>query len=92
MKIDPRKFGWAGAIAVAVLWTFYSIVVFLLFILAINLSGDFGYTDVANFDWQPPLVKFILILSVLSFGAMLTGRLTAEIYNFLVDRCAIKLR
>ncbi len=91
MKIDPQKLGWAGAIVVGVLWTAYSVVVFLLFFLAINLSGDFAYTDLTNFDWQPPLVKFILYLYILSLGAMLIGKMTAEIYNFLVDKYDTKL-
>ncbi len=91
VKIDAKKLGSAGAAAAAVLWTIYSVTVFLLFILAINLSGDFGYTNFADFDWQPPFKKFILLLTVFSFGAMMTGRLIAKIYNFLIERFYIKL-
>lgn len=91
VEIDSKKLGLAGAAAAAVLWTIYSVTVFLLFILAINLSGDFGYTDFANFEWQPPFMKFILFLIVFSFGAMLTGRLIGKIYNFLIEKFCIKL-
>jgi 2TM family of unknown function (DUF5676) len=92
LKLDPKKLGLAGAIVAGILWTFYSVAVLLLTLLAINLSGDFAYTDLTNYDWHPPLVKFILFLYIFCLGAMLTGKMTAEIYNFLIDRCEIKLR
>lgn len=90
MKIDSNKFGKAVAIAVAILWTLYNIAVFWLMLLAFNLSGDFAYTDLTSYDWQPPLVKFILFLYILSLSAMFIGKLTAEIYNFLVEKSDIK--
>jgi 2TM family of unknown function (DUF5676) len=91
MKIDSNKFGLAGAITVAVLWTIYSVGVFLLMLLAFNLSGDFAYTDLTNYDWRQPLVRFILFLYILSLGALLAGKLAAEIYNFLVEKSELKL-
>lgn len=91
MRIDPNKLGLAGAVAIGVLWTLYSLIVFLLMITAITLSGDSAYTNFAGFDRQMPFVKFILSLFALSFGAGLTGRLIAEIYNFLIRRSETKL-
>jgi len=91
VKIDPKILGWAGAIAAAVMWTIYSGSVFLLLILAINISGDFGYTDFTNFDLIPPLVKFLLGLCIVMSGAGLTGKMIAEIYNYLIEKSNVKL-
>lgn len=91
MKIDPNKLGLAGAAAIVVLWTVYNLIDFFLMISAVNLSGDFAYTNFADFDWQARLVKFILSVFALSFGAGLTGSLIADIYNFLIKRSDTKL-
>ena len=90
-KLDPQKFSLAGAIAVGVLWAIYSAVMFLMLFLARDLSGDYGYTGFTNFHWQVPLVKFILFLYMLCLGTILTGRMTAKIYNFLIDKFETKL-
>lgn len=90
-KIDPQKFSLAGAIAAAVLWTIYSATVFLLTFMAIWLFSDIGYLDLFNVEWRPPLVNYILVMYLLMLGAGVTGKMVAEIYNFLIGKFNIKL-
>ncbi len=80
-KIDPKKFGLAVATAAAVLWTIYSLTVFLLTFLAIFLFSDSGNVDFFAFDYKPQLVKFILVMYLLMLGAGITGKMIAGIYN-----------
>lgn len=91
LKIDAKRFGWAGAITAAVLWTIYSITTFLLLITAIFLFSDIGYLDLFAFEYKPMLVKFILGLYILMLGAGFTGKMIADIYNFLIEKTDTKL-
>ena len=81
----------AGAIAAAVLWTIYSVSVFLLTFLAIFLFSDFGYVDFFAFEYKPLLVKFILVMYLLMLGAGITGKMIAGIYNILIEKLDTKL-
>lgn len=91
VKLDSRRCGLTVAIIAVILWTICRVAAFMILWLAMNLSGDFAYTDIANFDWQAELVRFIAHLFVLCPGAMLAGDLAAHIYNFLIDKFDAKL-
>ena len=50
MKINPTSLGLVAALAAAVLWSVYSVCVFSLMIVAINLSGDMAYTNFGSLN------------------------------------------
>ena len=91
MKINPVLFGLASALAAAVLWSVYSVCVFSLMVVAINLSGDMAYTNFGSFEWTQFLSRFLIILVVLIFGANMAGWLIAGFYNCLNENSDAKL-
>jgi len=91
VKINPVLFGLASALAAAVLWSVYSVCVFSLMVVAINLSGDMAYTNFGSFEWTQFFNRFLVNLAALSFCAGLTGWLAAGFYNCLNENSDAKL-
>jgi len=91
VKINPVLFGLAAALAAAVLWSVYSVCVFSLMVVAINLSGDMAYTNFGSFEWTQFFNRFLVNLAALSFCAGLTGWLAAGFYNRLNENSDTKL-
>lgn len=91
MKINPTSLGLAATLAAAVLWSVYSVCVFSLMVIAINLSGDMAYTNFGSFEWTQYFNRFLINLAALSFCAGLTGRLAVGFYNRLNENSDTKL-
>ncbi len=91
MKINPTSLGLTAALAAAMLWIVYSVCVFSLIVVAINLSGDMAYTNFASFEGTQFFYRFLVNLAALSFCAGLPGWLAAGFYNRLNENSDTKL-
>ena len=73
--------GLAVALTAALLWSFYSLGILFLNVLAGAFSDYAGYADLFGFDWAGYLYKFLAQLFAISLGAGVVSWFAAEIYN-----------
>lgn len=81
MKIETMNFAFASAIAAAIIWTFFSALVWMMPGAMMDTTGNMVHMNMNGFGWMPSTYGFIWGLFAWGFFAGIFGLLQAAVYN-----------
>ena len=85
MKLDPSALAIASAVAIAIIWTFCSLLVFALPSMMSGMTGHMIHAHLDTFTWMLTLTGYLIGLIAWSVWAAITGWLIAIVYNKVVS-------
>lgn len=81
MQLNPTALATASAVAIAVVWTLCSLLVFALPSMMSGMTGHMIHTHMDSFTWMLTPVGFLIGLVAWCAWAAVTGWLIAFVYN-----------
>jgi hypothetical protein len=81
MKLNPSALAIASAVAIAIIWTLCSLLVFALPSMMSQMSGHMIHAHLESFTWTLTPTGYLIGLIAWSAWAAVAGWLIAFVYN-----------
>lgn len=81
MKLNPSALAIASAVAIAIIWSLCSLLVFALPSMMSGMTGHMIHAQLDSFTWMLTFTGYFIGLIAWSVWAAVTGWLIAVVYN-----------